>query len=159
MWLCLVWDAALKEKRGLIITNPKKNTRVDGQRCSNEEATEIKLGLIILKEKWLKRKEKVQNKTCQLFSSLYKIIERRNNLFSISILDSWAVLITTRMSFPKVDITLYQKGLLQMVQEPPSLQVLKNSLNNHIRNYDFTDSSFEMSFRTISSDPGCSDAL
>lgn len=36
------------------------------------------------------------------------------------------------MSFPKVDVALQWKGMLQMAQESPSLEVFKNSLNNHI---------------------------
>lgn len=101
VWLCLVLDTALKEKYGLIAKNPKKSTRVDGQRCSNEETTGIKLGLIILKEKLLACKERAQNKTCQLFSSLCKIIEGRNDLFSTSVLDTSAVLIAIRIVFQR----------------------------------------------------------
>lgn len=69
-----------------------------------------------------------------MLPSTCKAITKRNNLFSTSILDSLAVLKAIRMSFPKVSVAVYRKGLLHMVQESPSLEVFKNHLNNHIRN-------------------------
>lgn len=133
-----------------------------GQRFFNEETNEMKLGLIILKEKWLQREGKVHNKTCQFFLSTCQVIAKRNNLFSTPILDSSAVLIAIRMSFPKVNIALNWKGLLQMVQESPTLEVFNNSLNHHIRNGNYSCFflwGFELSFRPVFSNPACSDAL
>lgn len=73
VWLCLVLDAALKEKYSLIIKNPKQSARVEGQVCSNEETTGIKLGLIILKEKLLESKERCRIKHANCFQVYVKL--------------------------------------------------------------------------------------